>query len=298
MLSNNLTLLTSTISTMSITKGAFAMVLKNSNFRISSVLLSNTLKNSTSKLISSKSNSNDILTYLRKQYRCQAFVSAKDATRQQTILRLSSLMNYHNSFRNSFSSLQSKKNSTFNTNLLLSKKNSQLRNDSTSISSSTKDSPSKVTSVEETSTIEGRSMTEKFKILTKKYGVSAVVVYLLISTLDLGLTFIIIQIGGADRVRKVEDWFTETFGNWIVLRKDPNTNAPKTNNTEHDSDKYVVNGNGNRSSKTPSWASTLVIAYGIHKLLVPFRLGLTAAVTPPIVKKLRRMGWNIGGKHM
>ncbi|GES85933.1 peptide alpha-N-acetyltransferase [Rhizophagus clarus] len=187
MLSNNLTLLTSTISTMSITKGAFAMVLKNSNFRISSKTISN----------------------------------------------------------------------------------SQLRNDSTSISSSTKDSPSKVTSVEETSTIEGRS-----------------------------LTFIIIQIGGADRVRKVEDWFTETFGNWIVLRKDPNTNAPKTNNTEHDSDKYVVNGNGNRSSKTPSWASTLVIAYGIHKLLVPFRLGLTAAVTPPIVKKLRRMGWNIGGKHM
>jgi hypothetical protein len=201
-------------------------------------------------------------------------------------------MNYHNSFRNSFSSLQSpKKNSTFNTNFLYSKKNSQSRNNLTSISSSTKDSSSKVTSVE-TGTVEGRSMTEKFKILTKKYGVSAIVVYLVISALDLGLTFILIQIGGADRVKKVEDWFTETFGNWIVLRKDPNT---KTDNTENGT---VVNGNGNRSNKTPSWASTLVIAYGIHKLLVPFRLGVTAAVTPPIVKKLKRMGWNIGGKHV
>ncbi|CAB4488876.1 unnamed protein product [Rhizophagus irregularis] len=278
------------ISTMSITKGAFATVLKNSNFRISSVLLSNTLKNSTNKLISSKRNSNNILAHLKNQYQYQAFIDAKDATRQQSILRLSSLMNYHNSFRNSFSSLQSpKKNSTFNTNFLYSKKNSQSRNNLTSIS---KDSSSKVTSVE-TDTVEGRSMTEKFKILTKKYGVSAIVVYLVISALDLGLTFILIQIGGADRVRKVEDWFTETFGSWIVLRKDPNTNTPETDNTENDT---AVN--GNKSNKTPSWASTLVIAYGIHKLLVPFRLGVTAAVTPPIVKKLKRMGWNIGGKHV
>jgi hypothetical protein len=282
---------------MSITKGVFATILKNSNFRISLVLLSNTLKNSTNKLISSKSNSNNILTHLRNQYQYQAFINAKDTTRQQSILKISSLMNYQNSFRNSFSSLQSPKKNMFNTNFLHSKKNLQSKNNSTSISSSTKDSSSKVTSVE-TSTIEGKSMTEKFKILTKKYGVSAVVVYLVISALDLGLTFILIQIGGADRVRKVEDWFTETFGNWVVLRKDPNINTPKTDNTKNDTDKYVVNGNGNRLIKTPSWASTLVIAYGIHKLLVPFRLGLTAAVTPAIVRKLKRMGWNIGGKHM
>lgn len=285
-------------STTSITRGAFTTVLKNSNFRISSLLLSNTLKNSTKKLISSESNSNNILTHLRNQYQYQAFISAKDATKQQSMLRLSSLMNYHNSFRNSFSSLQSpKKNSTFNINFLYSKKNSQSRNNSTSISSSTKDSSSKVTSVE-TNTVEGRSMTEKLKILTKKYGVSAVAVYLIISALDLGLTFILIQIGGADRVKKVEDWFTETFGNWIVLRKGSDTNTPKTENTENDTDKYAVNGNGNRLGKTPSLASTFVIAYGIHKLLVPFRLGVTAAITPSIVKKLRRMGWNIGGKHV
>ncbi|RIA79276.1 hypothetical protein C1645_794622 [Glomus cerebriforme] len=277
-------------------KGATKAVLKTSNFRISSVLVSNTLKNSTNKLISLKNNNNNnILTLLRNQYPYQAFFNAeKDAIRQKSIIRLSSLMNSHDSFRNSFSTLQSPKN-LFNTDSLHSKKNSHLRNSSTSISSSTKDPPSK----EETGVSEGRSMTEKFKILTKKYGVSAIVVYLIISALDLGLTFILIQIGGADRVKKVEDWFTETFGNLIVLQKKGSTNIPKSENTESDADKYiVVNGNGNRSSKTPSWASTLVIAYGIHKLLVPFRLGLTAAITPAIVRKLKRMGWNIGGKHL
>jgi hypothetical protein len=44
----------------------------------------------------------------------------------------------------------------------------------------------------------------------------------------------------------------------------------------------------------PSWASTLVIAYGIHKLLLPLRIGVTAAVTPTVVRRLRSMGWNIG----
>jgi N-terminal acetyltransferase 2 len=303
---NTLSLLNSTMSTTITTKGVAAAVLKNSKFRISSVLVSNTLINPT-KLISFKSTNNNILT------RLTLFNIEKDATRQ-SIFRFSSLMNSNNSFCNSFSTLQSpKKLLAFNTKSLHPKKNSRLKNNSTSISSLAKNFSSKTTS-EVTSMNEGRSMTEKFKILTKKYGVSAVAVYLTVSALDLGLTFILIQIGGADRVKKVEDWFTKNFGDWIVIRKSSpkkeensqqdiiiqiNTPIPDntTSKTDAVKDIEIVNGNGNRSSKTPSWASTLVIAYGIHKLLVPFRLGLTAAITPAIVRKLKRMGWNIGGKH-
>ncbi|CAH1759249.1 9972_t:CDS:2 [Entrophospora sp. SA101] len=90
-------------------------------------------------------------------------------------------------------------------------------------------------------------MTAKFKELTKRYGTSALAVYFIISTIDLGTTFILIQSGGAERVKRIEDWCIENFG-----------------------------------------------AYGIHKLLLPLRLGLTAAITPSVVKKLRNMGWNIG----
>nr|CAG8495430.1 10970_t:CDS:2 [Entrophospora candida] len=91
-------------------------------------------------------------------------------------------------------------------------------------------------------------MTAKFKELTKQYGTSALAVYFIISTIDLGATFILIQSGGAERVKKIENWCIENF----------------------------------------------VIAYGIHKLLLPLRLGLTVAITPSVVKKLRNMGWNIG----
>nr|CAG8461976.1 1202_t:CDS:2 [Entrophospora candida] len=101
-------------------------------------------------------------------------------------------------------------------------------------------------------------MTAKFKELTKRYGTSALAVYFIISTIDLGTTFILIQSGGAERVKRIEDC---------------NTSSRPT---------------------MPSWTSTLVIAYGIHKLLLPLRLGLTAAITPSVVKKLRNMGWNLG----
>ncbi|CAG8480339.1 10103_t:CDS:1 [Acaulospora morrowiae] len=132
------------------------------------------------------------------------------------------------------------------------------------------------------------SVTERFKFLTKKYGAPAITIYTIISTLDLGLTFILIQAGGADRVKKVEDWFKETFKGLITLKKEEKTSDKKE--VKHDKNLPSKN-DGNISRQSPSWTSTFVIAYGIHKLLVPFRLGLTAALTPPAVRKLRQMGW-------
>ncbi|CAG8750737.1 19670_t:CDS:1, partial [Dentiscutata erythropus] len=122
------------------------------------------------------------------------------------------------------------------------------------------------------------SMTARLKQLTRQYGASAIAVYFIISTIDLGLTFILIHSGGVERVKMIEEWFTENFGGWIVLKKKIQHDQPKNNVTWH----------------FPPWTGTFVIAYGIHKVLFPFRLGLTAALTPPLVRKLRKMGWNIG----
>ena len=285
-------------------------VLKNSSFRISSVLVSNSLNNNSTKLFSLKGNNNTILTRLRYQSQQPFFKVKKDATRQLLTFGLSkSLMNFRNSFRDSFATLRSQKN-RFTSD---SKKNSNNSTTFSSAPSSTKDSSSKTASEETTNIEEGRSLTEKFKILTKKYGISAIAVYLVISVVDLGLTLILIQIGGADRVKKIEDWFANTFGDWIILRKNPpkkeennqqdivikiSTPPTKTDNTESDIGEFVLVNGDNKSKNTPSWASTLVIAYGIHKLLVPLRLGLTVAITPALARKLKRMGWNIGGKHL
>lgn len=40
----------------------------------------------------------------------------------------------------------------------------------------------------------------------------------------------------------------------------------------------------------------LLLAYGVHKSLIFFRIPLTAAVTPKVVKTLQSWGWNIGYK--
>lgn len=44
----------------------------------------------------------------------------------------------------------------------------------------------------------------------------------------------------------------------------------------------------------PKWsekASTLIIAYTIYKILLPIRLMVSAALTPPIMKYLKRINW-------
>lgn len=44
----------------------------------------------------------------------------------------------------------------------------------------------------------------------------------------------------------------------------------------------------------PGLGTQLALAYALHKSLIFFRLPLTGAITPGIVKWLRKRGWNIG----
>jgi hypothetical protein len=41
----------------------------------------------------------------------------------------------------------------------------------------------------------------------------------------------------------------------------------------------------------------LALAYAVHKSFIFVRVPLTAAVTPQVVKTLRRWGWNIGKRR-
>jgi hypothetical protein len=46
-----------------------------------------------------------------------------------------------------------------------------------------------------------------------------------------------------------------------------------------------------QTSRLASGASTFVIAYACHKILLPVRLAITATGTPLIVRYLRQLGW-------
>ncbi|CEP19345.1 hypothetical protein [Parasitella parasitica] len=126
----------------------------------------------------------------------------------------------------------------------------------------------------------------KLKELTKKYGAVGIIVYLGVGCVDLGITLGTIQLVGLDKVKALEkgvlDVVYNTGEKFGIKRKEKVLVASEENEVKVDAD----------INDTPSFASVLILAYGIHKtLLLPVRIGITAAITPAIVRKLHQMGW-------
>ncbi|PLW55984.1 hypothetical protein PCANC_02989 [Puccinia coronata f. sp. avenae] len=125
----------------------------------------------------------------------------------------------------------------------------------------------------------------KLKQLTKLYGSAALVVYGLLGGVDFGLSFLTIYLVGAEQVRRVEDWLLEQL-NWKRVHSSPalpdNTPSSAPEPAAGTTDANML------------W-TTAVVAYTIHKtILLPVRLGLTAWITPPLVRHLRKRGWKVG----
>lgn len=117
---------------------------------------------------------------------------------------------------------------------------------------------------------------QKLNSFMKKYGYVGLGVYLSLSAVDLGLTMAAITVTGAEKVKQVEDWVLTNIKGFFGIE---HKHAPKE-----------------KAEERPSLASIFVIAYGIHKtVLLPLRLGLTAAITPSLAKKLRQMGFRVAG---
>ncbi|PWN99436.1 hypothetical protein FA09DRAFT_289400, partial [Tilletiopsis washingtonensis] len=116
-----------------------------------------------------------------------------------------------------------------------------------------------------------RSFRERMRFLWKRYGWWALGVYQLASIVDISITFAAIHMLGAEHIRSLETRVRE----WAGFGK-----------REMDDDEES-SGGGNSAL----WAEA-VLAYTIHKtLLLPFRVMLTAAVTPSFVKQMVRLGW-------
>lgn len=94
--------------------------------------------------------------------------------------------------------------------------------------------------------LEGKSLTERFKLFTKQYGRLGIFVYLGISTVSVSTIYVALK-SGID-VRKLIEWF------------------------------------GLQSSTAWENAGTFAIAYGIHKVLMPFRLMITFLLTRRLAK--------------
>ncbi|KAG1471218.1 hypothetical protein G6F56_002254 [Rhizopus delemar] len=120
----------------------------------------------------------------------------------------------------------------------------------------------------------------KLKELSQKYGAVGILVYLGVGVVDLGITFGIIQFAGLEKVKALEEGALEivrSAGEKIGFH------------THEATDKTELL---DKKDEDPSFTSVFILAYGIHKtLLLPVRLGITAAITPAIVRKIHQLGW-------
>ncbi|KRT82588.1 hypothetical protein AMK59_3745 [Oryctes borbonicus] len=100
------------------------------------------------------------------------------------------------------------------------------------------------------------SNSEKLKKAVKEYGSTVIVFHVGISLLSLGFFYALVS-SGVDLTSVLQ---------YMNLSND-----------------RINNLTGN--------AGTFVIAYAIHKIFVPVRIGITLTATPFIVRHLRKIGW-------
>lgn len=119
-------------------------------------------------------------------------------------------------------------------------------------------------------------VTQRLKILFKKYRWPALAVYLSLSAVDFGIAFLTVRAFGTERIGRYEK---------IILQKVEDTFGWKTKGTppEH----MMVEGKESASIWTE-----IALAYTIHKTLFALlRIPVTVAITPALVKWYQRKGY-------
>ncbi|KAJ5176426.1 uncharacterized protein N7482_002303 [Penicillium canariense] len=137
---------------------------------------------------------------------------------------------------------------------------------------------------------EGNSLSQRLRTLSREYGWAALGVYLGLSALDFPFCFVAVRLLGVERIghweHVVVQYVKDTFHTIWPQKED----SPGEGDEE---DGALVRAEEANQEEASLWTQ-LVLAYAIHKSFIFIRVPLTAAVTPKVVKMLRRWGWDIG----
>lgn len=181
---------------------------------------------------------------------------------------------------------------------------------------------------------ESNSLSQRLRTLSREYGWAALGVYLGLSALDFPFCFVAVRLLGVERIGHWEHVVVSSVKDalksvWPASESDPGADRGES---DGEGDGAVVGAEGEEGkgmeeasmflplshahiffllvymdSMVFLWAranihsfyllgiwTQLALAYAVHKSLIFIRVPLTAAVTPKIVKVLRRWGWDIG----
>ncbi|KAK4201608.1 hypothetical protein QBC40DRAFT_52441 [Triangularia verruculosa] len=149
------------------------------------------------------------------------------------------------------------------------------------------------------------SLRERLKKLSREYGWTAMGIYLTLSVLDFPFCFLLVRIVGTEKIAHVEEIVVSNAkkvipenvqNRWNEYRKSlKETKQEFTGKSEAEIVGHgVAEAEEANKGEGASLATQLALAYAIHKSFIFFRIPLTAAITPKIVKTLRGWGWQIG----
>ncbi|KAG2414192.1 hypothetical protein HFD88_003383 [Aspergillus terreus] len=145
----------------------------------------------------------------------------------------------------------------------------------------------------------GQSLSQRLKSLSREYGWSALGVYLLLSAMDFPFCFAAVHFLGADRIGHYEavvvDSFKAAAGTVfpsLQEQQQADIDAAAADSEAVKEEAKAAEEKKKAGEEASLWTQ-IVFAYAIHKSLIVFRVPLTAAITPKVVKALRHWGWDL-----
>ncbi|GAB7345437.1 hypothetical protein MBLNU457_3770t1 [Dothideomycetes sp. NU457] len=140
------------------------------------------------------------------------------------------------------------------------------------------------------------TLSARLKQLSREYGWTALGVYLGLSAIDFPFCYLAVRLLGTERIGYAEHVVVTGF--WSLVGLVVPSMKPSERQLAGETEAQVREGakHTDVSKDNASLWTQLVLAYAVHKSLIVFRVPLTAAVLPKVVKTMRSWGWNVGRK--
>ncbi|KAL3437801.1 hypothetical protein BDV09DRAFT_183319 [Aspergillus tetrazonus] len=136
------------------------------------------------------------------------------------------------------------------------------------------------------------SLSQRLKTLSREYGWSALWIYLFLSALDFPFCFAAVKLLGADKIGHYEHVIVESVKG-AVNKVWPGAFKESEEQSEDEDVEAQAGGKKKGPVEEASLWTQLALAYAIHKSFIFVRVPLTAAITPKVVKQLRKWGWDV-----
>ncbi|KAL4767621.1 hypothetical protein BDW60DRAFT_199621 [Aspergillus nidulans var. acristatus] len=136
------------------------------------------------------------------------------------------------------------------------------------------------------------SLSQRLKTLSREYGWSALWIYLFLSALDFPFCFAAVKLLGADKIGHYEHVIVESVKG-AVNKVWPGAFKESEEESEDEDAEAQAGGRKKGPAEEASLWTQLALAYAIHKSFIFVRVPLTAAITPKVVKQLRKWGWDV-----